>query len=116
MKRLEPNETYEKFSAVLERKPDGTILFSDDVIQQAWLLFQTEVFADQSKLKEGILHLKGFCAILAYESNRPYAYWYSHPTKLKMSRNVEALLRGILEGANVSRESIDTYFRSVEHI
>lgn len=115
--QLEPDETYDGFASKLEKKPDGTLVFTDDIIQHAWLLFQNELFPDQVRLRSGILHLQALYAILAYESNRPYENWYPRPVILNISDEVETLLREIAKQTTmtkISGEEVDDYFKSAK--
>jgi len=117
LKQLKPDETYDGFASKLEKKSDGTLVFTDGTIQHAWLLFQTELFRDQSRLKEGILHLQALYAILAYESNRPYENWYPRPVTLNISQEVETLLREIAKQTTITKitsEDVEAYFKSAK--
>jgi hypothetical protein len=113
--QLKPDETYDGFASKLEKKLDGTLAFTDDIIQHAWLLFQTELFSDQPRLKSGILHLQALYAILVYESNRPYEHWYPRPVTLSISEEVQNLLREIAKQTvviKITEEDVEAYLKS----
>jgi len=43
------------------------------------------------------LYLKAFCAILDFEANRPYEFWYKQKAKLETTQEVAKLLRRMAE-------------------
>jgi hypothetical protein len=115
MGKIQPNENYQTFSQMFENTGE-TIAFSDGAVQNAWELFQTEVFRDTSTLNSGILHLKGLCAVLDYEANRPYEYWYNPPPQFKLSKETETLLREIAKEVKFTSAHVDIYFKSVQYV
>jgi hypothetical protein len=55
-------------------------------------------------------YLEGFSAVLDYESNRPYEYWYPTSPQLLVSEETEQTLREILAEEDFSQAEIDDYF------
>jgi len=109
MALLDPTETFQTFTAKLEG-PNSDPTFQNSDIQQGWELFR-EWTKDDANVCDLILLLKAFCAVLDYETNRPYEYWYDPPARLKVSEEVEELLRSIAVVKKFSLEEIEVYFK-----
>jgi hypothetical protein len=109
MALLGPTETFQAFTAKLENlNSDPTFQNSD--VQQGLKLFR-EWTKNDANVSDLILVLKAFCAVLDYEANRPYEYWYDPPARMKVSEEVENLLRSIAVAEKFSMEEIEAYFK-----
>jgi len=89
--------------------------FVDDSIGKAWGLFNTWC-TDKHKVEKTAQYLKGFYAVLDYESNRPYEYWYDpkdSPAKLEVTEETQGLLQEVLAKAKYTPEQIASYFSAV---
>lgn len=81
-------------------------------MQQAWTLFQA--WLGTGGVTATTQYLEGFYAVLDFESNRPYEYWYDTPAKLKITAETEQLLRKLLaDEKKYSAKEIDEYFTSM---
>jgi hypothetical protein len=107
---LEDIDSYEAFESMFASAPGG--YFSSDSIQEAWTFFQTWV-AKKKEVEETIAYLDGFTAVLDYESNRPYQYWYDTKPRLVATNNTKELLRKILTSEKYSAEDIENYLSAV---
>jgi hypothetical protein len=109
MALLGPTETFQAFTVKLESlNSDPTFQNSD--VQKGLELFR-EWTKNDGNVSDLILVLKAFCAVLDYEANRPYEYWYDPPARLKVSEEVETLLKGIAVAKKFSEEEIKAYFK-----
>jgi len=54
-------------------------------------------------------YLKGFYAILDFESNRPYEYWYERKANLRASKEILEMLKNLAEAAKI--EGAQEYFQ-----
>jgi hypothetical protein len=111
MDQLEDIDSYEGFEKRFADLSGGAVEFTEDSMQQAWTLFQ--VWIGTGNVAPTIQYLEGFYAVLDFESNRPYEYWYDTPAKLKITAETEQLLRKLLaEEKKYSAEEINGYFTS----
>jgi hypothetical protein len=107
--QLEEIDSFEGFEKRFAEVSGGVVEFTEDCIQQAWILFQTWI--GTKNVATTIQHLEGFYAVLDFESNRPYEYWYDTPAKLKITAETQQLLRDLLENEKkYSAEEIAGYF------
>lgn len=89
----------------------------DEHIQLAWTRFQ-EWLDDENTVQEQVaLNLDAFCAILDWEANRPYQYWYDHAAKLPLNDGTEKLLKGMLRNeVQFSAKERADYFAHVQKL
>ncbi len=107
--QLEEIDSFEGFEKRFAEVSGTVVEFTEDSIQQAWTLFQAWI--GTKNVAPTIQHLEGFYAVLDFESNRPYEYWYDTPAKLKVTAETEQLLRGLLESEKkYTAEEIAEYF------
>jgi hypothetical protein len=90
--RLDDIDSYAAFSRKFEAVPLPATAYNDPEIQAAWVLFQ-KWLTNANAVQDVALCLSGFSAILDYESNRPYKYWYSLPDKLDADANLVQLFK-----------------------
>jgi hypothetical protein len=80
----------------------------DEDIQLAWTLFQEwlddkntvkqQWMDEKSTVQEQVaVNLEAFSAILDWEANRPYQYWYDHAAKLTLTDETKKILEEMLE-------------------
>ncbi len=108
-------DTFEAFESNFVDSSTQPASFVDDSIEQAWGLFDTWRTA-KDKVEKTAQYLTGFYAVLDYESNRPYEYWYDpkdSPAKLEITEETQKLLTKILEEAKYIPKQIDNYFGAV---
>jgi hypothetical protein len=94
------NATFDSFRAKFPADGGGgetaeqTELKSFENMFQAWLDGKLE------KVIEAVFYLRGFAAVLEYEVNRPYKYWYSRSRALRLDRpeSAEVLIQPVIEG------------------
>jgi hypothetical protein len=89
--------------------------FLDDSVEKAWGLFD-KWGKDKVKVAKTAQYLKGFYAVLDYESNRPYEYWYKKddsPATLQITQETRDLLTELLTKAKYKKEQIEGYFIDV---
>jgi hypothetical protein len=108
--QLEDIDTYEAFESRFGDTPGGP--FSDDSVQQAWMLFQNWT-AQAAKVKKTISYIDSFTAVLDYESNRPYQYWYDASPRLTATEDTENTLRELLKAGKYNPAEIDDYLIAV---
>ena len=108
--QLEDIESYEAFESMFASTPGGD--FSSDSIQEAWTFFQKWV-ADNKTVADTISYLDGFTAVMDYESNRPYQYWYDTKPRLVATDDTKELLRKILTSEKYGDEDIENYLSAV---
>jgi hypothetical protein len=109
--QLEDIDSFEGFEKRFSDVSGGVVEFAEDSIQQAWTLFQAWI--GTGNVAPTIQYLEGFYAVLDFESNRPYEYWYDTPAKLKITAETEQLLRKLLaDEKKYSAEEINGYFTS----
>jgi hypothetical protein len=87
--RVELLETVDSFFAKLDGSSDIDENITRD-LQQSWKYFQAWLRAPQCK--EAVIYMKGLTALVQYEMNRPYEYWYGHSEKLLLDGNAENAL------------------------
>jgi hypothetical protein len=107
---LDDIDSYEAFEAMFAATPGGD--FSSDSIQQAWTFFQAWV-VKKKEVDETISYLDGFTAVMDYESNRPYQYWYDTKPRLVAADNTKELLRKILTAEKYTDGEIESYLSAV---
>jgi hypothetical protein len=108
--QLEDIDSYEAFESMFASTQGGD--FSSDSIQEAWTFFQKWV-TDQKAVAETISYLVGFTAVMDYESNRPYQYWYDTNPRLVATDDTKELLRRILTAEKYGDEEIENYLSAV---
>jgi hypothetical protein len=108
--QLEDIESYEAFESMFASTPGGD--FSSDSIPEAWTFFQKWV-ADNKTVADTISYLDGFTAVMDYESNRPYQYWYDTKPRLVATDDTKELLRKILTSEKYGDEDIENYLSAV---
>ncbi|MGD0989368.1 MAG: hypothetical protein ABR874_16265 [Candidatus Sulfotelmatobacter sp.] len=89
--------------------------FVDDSILNAWGFFNAWA-KNSDKVGRTAQYLKCFYAVLDYESNRPYEYWYNakdSPARLEITAETQELLADVLAGAKYTPEQIEGYFHAV---
>lgn len=89
--------------------------FVNDGMEKAWGFFELWR-AKKDEVEKTARYLTGFYAVLDYESNRPYEYWYDQkdsPAKLEITDETEKLLAEILRGKKYTAEQVASYFRGV---
>ena len=111
MDQLEDIDSYEGFEKRFADVSGGVVEFSEDSMQQAWTLFQA--WLGTGDVTATTQYLEGFYAVLDFESNRPYEYWYDTPATLKITAETEQLLRKLLaDEKKYGAKEIDGYFTS----
>jgi hypothetical protein len=108
--QLDDIESYEAFESMFASTPGGD--FSSDSIQEAWTFFQKWV-TDKKAVGETVSYLDGFTAVMDYESNRPYQYWYDTKPRLVATDDTKKLLREILTAEKYSADDIENYLSAV---
>src|ERR1700723_1123726 len=112
MDQLEDIDSYESFEKRFADVSGGVVEFTEDSMQQAWTLFQAWI--GTGDVTATTQYLEGFYAVLDFESNRPYEYWYDTPATLKITAETEQLLRKLLaDEKKYSAREIDGYFTSM---
>ena len=110
--QLEEIDSYDAFVEAFIGHPGGVLQFSDDSMQEAWRLFEAWV-AKPEDVHKTICYLQGFYAILDFESNRPYEYWYDTTPRMVADDPTEKLLRQILQDEKYTMKEINDYFARV---
>jgi len=105
-------DTYAAFKKKFEAN-GPPIAFNEPDVQSAWRLFNNWRTTKPKAAAEVADYMEGFFAILDYEANRPYQYWYDTKPRLVVSADTEKLLRGILKEQNYDEKEIDDYFANV---
>jgi hypothetical protein len=109
---LEPTETYQSFQEKFKSKTAGASpAFNNTEIQEAWERFQ-DWLKNSGEGPEVVRYLKAFYAILDYETNRPYEYWYDPPARLQVDKSIEALLREVGKHIGFTEREMQDYFDS----
>jgi hypothetical protein len=106
---LQPNETYQSFQEKFEAHTAAATSFAKPEIQQAWERF-SQWFAHGGNVAGVVKHLKAFYAVLDYETNRPYEYWYNPPARLEVDAATETLLREMGTHINYTEAQMKEYF------
>jgi hypothetical protein len=105
-------EAFESKFLDTSKKPSAVV---DDSVEKAWGLF--DVWSkDKAKVEKTAQYLKGFYAVLDYESNRPYEYWYKKddsPAMLYITQETKDLLTQLLAKAKYKKEQVEGYFIDV---
>lgn len=120
-------ETYQAFKKKYEVVGAGVtygVTYKDGDIEQAWIGFKSRITALKAKdatalkakdeaISKVVTSLQGFSAVLDYESNRPYQYWYDTKPHLMASGPTEGILRTILKEEKYTPKEIKNYLRAV---
>jgi len=112
---LQPNETYQSFQEEFERRTGATTSFVNEEIQEAWERFSQWILSS-GNVAGVVRYLKGFYAVLDYETNRPYEYWYNPPARLQVDPETEALLRELGKHINYTEAQMHEYFETALRI
>ncbi|MGA7220056.1 MAG: hypothetical protein WBX38_17200 [Candidatus Sulfotelmatobacter sp.] len=104
-------QTYAAFKRRFESVNAQPVSFHHADIQAAWLLFKNWL-ANAQAVIDVAGYLEGFSAVLDYESNRPYEYWYPTKPQLAASDETVTMLEGILADNGFSKAEIDKYFET----
>ena len=91
-------DSYEAFVRMFADESGGVVAFSDDNIQSSLDIIPGMDGPGGSGAKT-VQYLEGFYAVLDFESNRPYQYWYETPATLKITTPIQQMLQGILRAA-----------------
>jgi hypothetical protein len=108
-------DTFESFESAFVDSSVNPPVYVDDSIGQAWQYFEKWI-AEKTNVQKTSEYLTGFYAVLDYESNRPYQYWYDpkeSPAKLEISEKTQSMLAKILEDAKYNPEQVSEYFTAV---
>jgi hypothetical protein len=106
-------DTYATFKRKFEVAGAAATSFNNPDIQNAWTLFNAWRAAEPRAVNLVAQYMEGFFAILDYEANRPYQYWYDTEPRLVVSEETEKNLRGILAAQNYKTEEINQYFANI---
>lgn len=109
-------DSFESFESNFVDSSVHPPVYVDDSIDQAWCCFEKWIKDHKDKVEKTSQYLAGFYAVLDYESNRPYQYWYDteeSPAKLEISRETKKLLQKILEGLKYNPDQVGDYFKAV---
>ena len=109
---IEDIDAYESFVTAYADDSAGVRTFCDDTIQNAWTLFKTWM-TNASAVTATIEYLEGFYAVLDFEANKPYEYWYETPARIVVKKETEETLRKILKAGGYTEEETNGYFSSV---
>jgi hypothetical protein len=110
--QLQDIDSYEAFVKMFADESGGVVSFSDNDIETAWTLFQ-KWMGEAEDVAKTIQFLEGFYAVLDFESNRPYEYWYDTPAQLKITEPTQQMLAEILKAEKYTDKQIKEYFRAV---
>lgn len=106
-------DTYAAFKRKFEVAGAPTVAFNQPDMENAWTLFKNWRKTKPKAAAEVADYMEGFFAILDYEANRPYQYWYDTEPRLVVSDDTEKILRRILEEQKYGATEIDGYFANV---
>jgi hypothetical protein len=106
--------TYADFKRRFEVAGSNPVAFNHPDIQDAWTRFLEWAANHPDLLAEVARYMEGLTAVLDYESNRPYKYWYDTKPRLIATQRTEQTLREVLQGANYSSEQVKDYLSAVE--
>ena len=109
---IEDIAAYESFVSGYADDSTGVRTFYDDDIQNAWTQFKTWM-TNASAVTTTIEYLEGFYAVLDFEANKPYEYWYETPARIVVKKETEETLRKILKAGGYTEEETNGYFSSV---
>jgi hypothetical protein len=108
-------DSFEAFESTFVDSSTQPASFVDVSIANAWGLFE-RWGAKKDKVEKTAQYLEGFYAVLDYESNRPYEYWYDQkdsPAKLEITEATQNLLAQVLQEAKYTPEQVASYFSAV---
>jgi hypothetical protein len=109
---LSPTETYSSFQEkFLDNTAAPVPVYKVKEIQDSWEQFSGWL-KTSGKTNEVVAYLKGFYAILDYETNRPYEYWYNPPARLQVEPEIEALLQREGKEIPFTEAQMKEYFES----
>lgn len=109
-------DSFEAFESNFVDSSVNPSVYVDDSVDQAWQGFEKWIAGDRAKVEKTSQYLIGFYAVLDYESNRPYQYWYDpkvSPASLVISGETQKLLTAILEDAKYKPDQVSGYFTAV---
>jgi hypothetical protein len=106
-------DTYAAFKRKFEVAAAPAVAFNHPDIENAWTLFKNWRATQPKAVAEVADYIEGFFAILDYEANRPYQYWYDTKPRLVVSDETEKILRRILDEQKYAAKDIDDYFANV---
>ena len=93
---LSVHETLDSFLQKSDARMDTVGMFQDE-----WRYFETWV--QSGECAEALSYLEGFRAVLYYELNRPYEYWYGRTETIALDRKTEQIL--IEAGKQIAAEN-----------
>lgn len=101
---LKPFDSREKFL----RKLDGKGGLKDEtrvILERHFQYFRTWLKTDPSA--QVVVCLRALVAVVEYEMNRPYLYWYDEPEKLRLTKETEDFLKRVAAKIQAEREIAD---------
>jgi hypothetical protein len=107
---VEFTDNHEQFLRKFEVTSRGQTEFANRDLQRCWILF-CELVKDEAKRSKAIQYLEAYFAILDFEANRPYKYWYSPNARLQVSANTKRLLQRISSEQKLGRVNTWAYLR-----
>jgi len=112
--RIAGTESYAAFKKQFEVKVAAgqPPAFNDPDIQAAWEGFMQWRQNNGQAIADVVRCLRGFSAIMDYESNRPYKYWYDVPDRLDISDDLKNLFRDLR--GSFSQQEINDYIAGRE--
>jgi hypothetical protein len=106
-------DTYAAFKKKFEVAGAPAVSFNAPDMQNAWKLFKSWRATKPKAAAEVADYMEGFFAILDYEANRPYQYWYDTEPRLVVSEITEKILRRILADQKYDEKEAAGYFANV---
>jgi hypothetical protein len=106
----------ETYGAFMKKFPEVAgapqVTYINPDIQAAWSLFTTWA-KNPAAVATVEKYLEGLVAVLDYESNRPYEYWYDTVPRLVVSEPTEDTLREVLVAKKYTEKEVKQYFEAV---
>jgi len=115
MAKVQTSDSYQDFEDRFSGVANTGSGFSDVAVETAWKLFQGWT-NNQIAVSEAAESLDGFIAVLDFESNRPFEYWYDTRPRLVATKRLESMLRTILQSEHYTSEQVAQYFSAVTQI
>jgi hypothetical protein len=81
---LDPDDNYGAFVQKAGMNPDTPASFRDPQVNHAWLLF-SHALTDKSAMETAVRYLNAFSAVIDFESNRPFEFWYVAPSQVQIT-------------------------------
>jgi hypothetical protein len=109
-------DSFEAFESNFVDTSVNPPIYVDDSVDQAWQSFEKWISGDKASVQKTSQYLTGFYAVLDYESNRPYEYWYDQSVSsatLVISGETQKILEKILEEAKYKPNHVSGYFSAV---